>query len=222
LSSDEPKAGPSTLGQKDKPKRQKKQKAKSDKKQKPPSTKGSCDSYSDSDNRQLCSWDQEVIPQVLIGARSYHLYQKAIENDPERKTPTTPRQFDIADFAAAAEESLAHERLTIELYSAERLPFIGQPHVNRPRWTTAVYSFRRISPKLSRVFNAVNSLRRDTGDPLDSYLDYYWNLTQRGHELYQREKETQVDIVYVPSTYRQKVLLEDVQSATFRGFLRSR
>jgi hypothetical protein len=221
-SSDEPKAGTSKLGSKGQAHKQKKlkKKAKSGKSSSP-DTSVSAGSPSEPDNRQLCSWSQEQIPQALIGARAYYLFQKAIEKEPKRKTPTTPRQFNFVEFAVAAEESLAHERLTLELYSAERLPFAETPYLDRPRWAASAYSFQRYSSRLTRVFNSVNTLRRDSGETLDGYLDYYWNLTQRGHELYKTKKETDAEVVYNPSIFREQILFADVQTAVLRGFLKS-
>ena len=166
--------------------------------------------------KQLYLWDTETIPVQVIYSRAGFLYQAHVQT--ELRKQAARRKFKPLDsFVDSAEEDLVRERLTLELYSAERIPTDSAPYGQNPYWLNAVYSFRREHRKLVKLLASVNEIRLTEDKPkLDSFVEYYWDLNRRGFASFSLDREWDETLVYAPSFYREKILAEDLAASIRR------
>jgi len=158
----------------------------------------------------LYLWDSETIPVSVIYKRAGYLYERFVDKE-YRKRPSRRSVRQLESFVDEAEEDLVRERLTVEYYSAKRLPFASVPVLETPNWYFNPFNYDLELLKLENLKTGVNQLRTSRGDAtLDNYVEYYWDLNRRGHRYFLVEFRNKEVAGYTPSLYREKCLAEDI------------
>ena len=164
------------------------------------------------------TWDTSIIPAIFVSTRAKQLFQTHRRNQ-TRVHPNYRVTKRLSDFLGQAEDELARERLALEYYSAERAPQASAARGARPSFHYRAYKQHREIKRLSGLIHSLNEISLQQEKPiLESSLDYYWDLNNRGFALFNEELQLDPETPYTPSVYREKILITDIRKVAEYSF----